>query len=333
MAITLAEAKVGMRDHIDIQLIDKFQRSSALMDMLTFDDAVAAGGSGSTFVYGYLQLSSPATAAVRAINSEYTSGEAKRVEKTAKCVVMGGSYMIDRAIANSSGAIDEVELQTNEKVTATKNYFHNLVINGTSATSGTGYVPNTFDGLKASLSGTDHEFTSAVDLSTSALTTTNAQELLDELDALISSIDGDPDVMLMNTAMLNKVRSCARRAGYYTREENSLGMVTEYYGKVLMMDAGKYYDGSSSVDVIETSTPSTTAYGTTDIYVTCLGLDAFHGISLDGQKIATTHLPDFTTAGAVKEGDVEMIAGAVLKNTNKAAVLQGIAIKPKSSAS
>ena len=36
MAITLAEAKVGMADKVDQQVVDEFRRSSLLLDRLTF---------------------------------------------------------------------------------------------------------------------------------------------------------------------------------------------------------------------------------------------------------------------------------------------------------
>ena len=38
MSITLAEAKVGMADKVDQQIIDMFRRSSLLLDALTFDN-------------------------------------------------------------------------------------------------------------------------------------------------------------------------------------------------------------------------------------------------------------------------------------------------------
>lgn len=46
-----------------------------------------------------------------------------------------------------------------------------------------------------------------------------------------------------------------------------------------------------------------------------LGLNAFHGISVDGGKMVHTYLPDLNAPGAVKKGEVEMLAGAVLKNS------------------
>ena len=36
MALTLAEAKVGMADKVDQHVIDEFRRASLLLDMLTF---------------------------------------------------------------------------------------------------------------------------------------------------------------------------------------------------------------------------------------------------------------------------------------------------------
>ena len=51
MPLTLAEAKVGMADKVDQQLIDMFRRDSWLLDHLTFDDCVSPGTGGSTLVY------------------------------------------------------------------------------------------------------------------------------------------------------------------------------------------------------------------------------------------------------------------------------------------
>ena len=43
MPITLAEAKVGMVDKVNQAVADTFRRSSLLLDMLQFDNAVAPG--------------------------------------------------------------------------------------------------------------------------------------------------------------------------------------------------------------------------------------------------------------------------------------------------
>lgn len=329
MAITLAEAKVGMADKVDQQVIDTFRRSSLLLDRMTFDNAISPGTGGSTLAYGYIQLKTPSTAAVRAINSEYTAGEAKREKKTTNAIIMGGSFEVDRVLQATDGAVDELAFQAEQKIKATANYFHNLVINGTSATSGTGYVPNTFDGLKKLLSGTSTEVTSAVSLTSSAELDSNYNAFLDEMDGFLSVMDGTPSMLMMNTAMLIKARSIARRAGYYDRTKDDFGRVVETYAGVPMVDLGKYYNGTNSVDVVSTSAATASAAGTTEIYAVSLGLDGFHGISPTGTGVINSYMPDLNAPGAVKKGEVELVAGVALKNTLKAAVLKGIAITPK----
>lgn len=329
MAITLAEAKVGMADHVDQMIVDEFRRSSLLLDKLVFDNAISPGTNGSTLTYGYIQLKTPSTAAVRAINSEYTAGEAKRQEKTAKAVIMGGSFEVDRVLQNTSGAVDELAFQAQQKIKATANYFHNLVINGVASASGAGYVPNTFDGLRKLLDGTSNSFTTDIDLSDASKLDSNANAFIDQLDQLVHSIDGDTSLLLMNSEMLLKVRAAARRAGYYERTKDDFGRVVETFAGIPMMDCGKYYNGTASVDVISTSTPSSSAAGTSGIYAVNIALDGFHGISPTGNGVISSYMPDMTAPGAVKKGEVELVAGVVLKNTLKAAALNGIVLKPK----
>lgn len=330
MAITLAEAKVGMADKVDQQVIDEFRRSSLLLDNLIFDNAISPGTGGSTLSYGYIQLSSPRTAGARAINSEYTAAEAKRTEKTAKAIVMGGSFQIDRVIQNTSGAIDELNFQMQQAVKATSNYFHNLVINGTSASSGAGYVTGTFDGLKALANASGgNKTTATVSLAGETDMSSNYQAFLDEVDAWLSTMDGRPTMLLMNAKMLNKMRSCARRAGYYDRAKDDFGRYVESYNGIPLMDAGYYYNGTATEEVIKTTAPTASAAGTTDIYAVNIALDGFHGISPAGTGIINTYLPDFTNPGAVKTGEVELVAGVVAKNTRKIAMLSGVAVTPK----
>ena len=313
MPITLAEAKVGMADKVDQQVIDMFRRSSLLLDQMVFDNSISPGTGGSTLAYGYVQLKSPSTAAVRTINTEFTPGEAKREKKTTQAIIMGGSFQVDRVLQNTSGAVDELAFQAEQKIKATANQFHNLVINGSTD-------EDEFDGLKKLLSGTSNELTSQVSLATSADLDANYNAFLDEMDALISTLDGTPTMMLMNNAMLIKLRSIARRAGYYERKKDDFGRFVETYAGVPMVDMGKFYDGVESIDVVATED------GKTAIYAVSLGLDGFHGISPTGTGVITSYMPDLKAPGAVKTGEVELVAGVALKNTLKAAVLKGIAI-------
>ena len=313
MAITLEQAKVGMADKVDQQVVDMFRRSSALLDGMVFDNVIAPGTGGSTLTYGYIQLKTPSTAAVRTVGSEYVPGEAKREKKTTNAVIMGGSFQIDRVLQNTAGAVDELAFQAEQKIKATANYFHNMAINGNAENGG-------FDGLKKLLSGTANEVVSQVSLTSSDELDENYNAFLDEMDAFLSTLDGTPDLLLMNRAMLIKLRSIARRAGYYERTQDDFGRTVETYAGIPLMDMGMYFDGETSREIIET------VGGKTDIYAVCLGLDGFHGISPMGDGVIVSYMPDLNAPGAVKTGEVELVAGVALKNTLKAAVLKDIVI-------
>ena len=320
MAITLAEAKVGMADKVDQQIVDMFRRSSLLLDNMVFDNVISPGTGGSTLTYGYIQLKSPATASVRTVGSEYVPGEAKKEKKTANAIIMGGSFQMDRVIQNTAGAANEMAFQAEQKIKATANFFHNLVINGTGENEGEGYITGTFDGLKKLLSGTANELTGKVSLKTSTELDENYNAFLDEMDSFLSVLDGTPSMLLMNRAMLVKLRSIARRAGYYERTQDDFGRTVERYAGIPLMDMGQYFDGENSRDVIDTQD------GKTCIYAVCLGLDGFHGISPMGDGVINSYMPDLNAPGAVKTGEVELVAGVALKNTLQAAVLKGISV-------
>lgn len=313
MAITLLEAKVGMADKVDQQIVDMFRRNSLLLDNMVFDNSISPGTGGSTLTYGYIQLKSPSTAAVRTVGSEFVPGEAKKEKKTTSAVIMGGSFQVDRVLQNTSGAADELAFQAEQKIKATANYFHDLVINGD-------VEEGNFDGLKKLLSGTTNEITSTVSLATSAELDDNYNAFLDEMDAFIAALDGTPSLLMMNRAMLVKLRAIARRAGYYERSQDDFGRTVETYAGIPLMDMGQFYDGETTRDVVQTEG------GKTAIYAVSLGLDGFHGISPLGDGVIVSYMPDLAAPGAVKTGEVELVAGVALKNTLKAAVLKDIAI-------
>lgn len=332
MAITLAEAKVGMANHVDQSIIDMFQRSSFLMDQLVFDNAVSPGTGGSTLVYGYTQLKTPSTAAVRALNSEYEANEAKRENKTVNLITMGGAFEIDRVLANTAGAVDEVQFQAQQKVKAVSNYYHNLIVNGAAASSGAGYVTSTFDGLRKTLTGKSTAVTTSVDFSTADKVKANYFAFISEVGEWLSLMDDKPSMLLMNSKMLNKFKAAANAAGYYTRSEDAFGRTVDMFDGIALIDAGKYYNGSSTVDVVADTAATGEAEATTDIYALRVGLDGVCGVSLAGNNLVNTYMPDMTAPGAVKKGEIEMTAGLAIKNTLSAGMLSGIKVAPKTGA-
>ncbi len=327
MAITLAQAKETMTDKVDQLVIDEFRRESALLDKLTFDDAVSPGTGGSTMTYGYVRLLTPSTASTRKINSEYTANEAVRKKCTADIKIFGGAFSIDRVIQETSGSLNEMEFQLRDKIKAARNYFHYLVINGDSAVN-----EDEFDGLDAILTGSSTEYKDAIglDLSNSQILDTNYKKFLDTLDDFLSGLDGKPDALLGGSKIISRIQAVARRAGYLTQNEDSFGRKANGYNGIEFIDLGKYFDGTATSDVIKPYTATVGESETTglcDLYAVKFGLDGFHAISPAGGKIIKTYLPKMDLPGAVKTGEVEMKAAVVLKNTLKAGVMRGIKVQ------
>lgn len=315
MAVTLAQARLNVQDDLQMGIIDEFRKSNFLLDNLTFDDCVSPTGGGATLTYGYTRLVTQPTAAFRAVNTEYTPSEVSKQRYTVDLKVFGGSYEIDRIIAGMGGIADEVALQASQKVKAASALFNDTVINGDSSTDA-----NAFDGLEVALTGSDTEFntTTAIDLSTSAQVTANYMQFLDMLDEFLTTLDGTPSALMGNTKMCAKLRAVARRAGMYQTTQNDFGQTVEYYGNIPFVDLGA--KAGSNEDIVETSS------GETSLYAVRFGLDGFHAISMAGQPPVRTWLPDFSTAGAVKKGEVEMVAAVALKATKAAGVFRKIKV-------
>lgn len=317
MAVTLAQAKLNVQDDLQMGVIDEFAKSNFLFNALTFDDVVTPTGGGATLTYGYTRLKTQPTAAFRAVNSEYTSSEVEKERITTDLAVFGGSFKIDRIIANMGGIVDEVTLQMQQKIKAASALFNDTVINGD-----TGIEANGFDGLEKALTGssTEYEPSSIIDLSTSDLVTTNYARFLDELDEFLMGLDGKPNFIGGNLKLIAKIRAAARRAGMYQIVQNEFGQNVESYNSIPLVDFGAKPGSNANVVDIE-------ADGTTSLYVARLGLDGFHAISMAGQSPVNTWLPDYKTAGAVKTGEVEMVAGVALKATKAAGVMRKIKVQ------
>lgn len=329
--ITLEQFREGRAGYVDQQVIDSFRRNSLLLDMLVFDDAVAANGSGSTLTYSYMREKTPAVAGTREINKEYTPQETTREKHSVEIKVFGGSYQIDRVIENSSGKASEVARQTEAKIKATCTAFSKTVIDGDADADTT-----TFDGLDKALreSSTEINAERYLDISTSDALDKNYKELLDLLDEFLASLSGRASCIMGNTFMITKLKAAARRAGYLTHAENSFGRKVAAYDDIPFVDMGYYpklnngtYEEAPVVPISTRTIGSDSVTGLTDIYAPVIGLENFHGVTVKGNKFVSQYLPDFKTAGAVKTGEVEMLAAIAMKSTRSAAVLRNIKIK------
>ena len=330
MAMTLAEMKVGMNDKLQESVVDTFIRESEVLELLPFDNSLSPNG-GSTLTYGYIQKKLPSATSFRAINEEYSASQATVEKKSVDLKIFGGSFELDRVIKQAEGMYNNMALQLEEKVISAVGTFHNAMINGDSSSDA-----EQFDGLDKFLVGQSTEFgtNAVIDLSTMAKLKENADAFYEELLKLINRTGAH--ALFVNEGMKTKIQTVARVLGYKTESKEDFGrtITTIGEGNVRLIDLKNIVTTSNGA-AVETpiigtktrtvATVSTT--GLTDIYAVKFGvLDGFHGVTLTGSNGITSYLPDFNQPGAVKKGEVEMVACVALKNTKAAGVLRNIKI-------
>ncbi|PCK27852.1 major capsid protein [Rhodococcus qingshengii] len=332
MAVTLAESKLNAQEDYDPAVIDEFRKESAVLDSLIFDDAVSPTGGG-TLDYGYRRLLTQPTAATRAYNTEYTPQNVTTEKKSITLAVLGGSFEVDRVLAKlGPAASSNIALNVSQKVKAATTKFNDELINGDVAVDANG-----FDGLDKALTGSSTEFrASSVTNWTDWDTVPSAvSKALDDIDEWLSLLDGTPTVVLGNQKALARVRAAARRSGMYTRDPiegligaNGRPINRESYGGITFVDPGNQAGTNNAIIPIEARTVGSAQTGLTDLFAYRVGLDGFHGVSTVGGQIVQTWLPDFSTAGAVKKGEVELgPVGCALKATKAASVFRNIKVQ------
>lgn len=312
MAITLADVQVTTANDIDYNLIDETRRTSWLLNALTFDDAVTPGTNGGTLTYGYTRLKTRRAADTRQENTEYPARDAEREKFTVDLVPMGARYNIDRVYATLGDArTNEVIFQQGEARVATIAKFNDLFINGVAADF-TELVPE-FDGLDAIVTGTSTESfaTGTTPWDFDGITDkAGAMAANSAMRAWIRQFQRTPDILLVNrdgAAWLDLINDWM---SFYTTTKDDFGREVRTWDGIPYIDLGEK-DGSSA-EIIATN-----GSGVTSIYGVCLGLDSVHGVATRGSQLLKSWLPDFTTAGAVKPGEVELGPVAIAAKRTK----------------
>lgn len=334
MPVTLAEFNRGTVPDLDARVMDEFRKLTPMADALIFDDVVNPAGGGATWTYSYRRLVTQAGAAFRAINTEYTPSEVTTAVFSSNLAALGGSWQIDRILAQNENALaSENTLNLTQKIKAAQAKFNDAILNGDTATDAAG-----FDGLNKALVGSATEFgvNEVTDWSDWDTNPAAVNKSLDKIDEFLSSLDGAATFVASNRLMIGRVRAAARRAGVYTRtpvdgltSPTGTPFTREQYGDIVFVDAGQKAGSNAEVVPIRAATVNgTAATGLTDLFAVRAGLDGFHGISFTGAQLVKTYLPDFSTPGAVKLGEVEMgPVGVALKATKAAAVLRNVKVR------
>lgn len=326
MPMTLNDMKAGMSDKVAEQVVDTFLRESEILQVLPFDNTVSPSG-GSTLTYTYMQTKTPATAAFRKLNAEYTAQEATLEKKSADLKIFGGKFGMDRVLKQSEGRFNNMAFQMEQKIKAAVSLFHYTLINGDKSTRS-----EEFDGLDKMLANTSSEFNknAVIDISTIAKLKENADQLYEMLQILIRETSAD--ALLMNSSMISKVQTMARILGYKTESEEAFGKKVLSMDGVRFMDLKNHYEASGTANPCVPAgiarTVGTSQTGLTDIYAVKFDVnEGFHAATITGNSAISQYIPDFSKPGAVKEGEVEMVAATVLKNTKHAGVLRNIKLQ------
>ena len=323
MPMLLNEMKVGMADKVTQYVVDTFIRESEILELLPFDNSVSPTGGGSTLTYGYVQKKLPSATAFRAINTEYAPSQATTEKKSVELKVFGGAFEMDRVLHEAEGIYNNLSYQMEEKIKSAIGTFHNAMINGDAAVNA-----NEFDGLDKFLVGQETEFNAdgTIDLSTMALLKENADVFYEALLKLINTTGAN--AIMCNEGMKTKIQTIARVLGYKTESEQAFGRTITTIGEnnVRIIDLKNVVTVESG-KAVEKPVIGVSAERMTDIYAVKFDvMNGFHGVTITGNKAIHQYMPDFNTPGAVKKGEVEMVACVALKNVKAAGVLRNVKI-------
>lgn len=319
MALTLAQAQNFSQDKLVNAIYSDF-RKSQLMENMVFDDCVSMSGSG-TLNYVYNRVKTLGTAEFREIGvGEYTPKEADTTRITVALKAFGGSYQIDRVLQRDvKGISDQMSFQIEQKSVATKALFADTFVNGDE-----GANAQSFDGIDKAVAGSSTEKipSAPIDLSTIENIKANGNSFMYLLDMMLADMDSKPTFLLMNPALYAIMNTIARNSGYFsTSDVDAFGApVTKYQGVPFFALGDK--PGTSTPIV-----PIDSTAGTTSIFAVRVGLDGVHAVTPSGSPVITSYLPDFTSPGAIKKGELEMVAAVAVKATRAAAVLRKIKVR------
>jgi len=305
-AVTLADIRVGLATKCDQAVIRTMELNEQFLQKMVFDDATSPStGADSPLTYSWKVETAPAIATTRTIGSEGTQTKASKESKLLNLGVINSLYTMDRALAMASNA--ELRYQAEAATRAVINKFNYDMINGTVAANG-------YDGIKTSLTGSDTEVSTTLNIST--MTEAIALELDALLKKAMKKCLRKPDYLIANTDTILKIDMAGTILGFHRQEMDELGMVHDYYGGVEIKDFGTYY-GASQEDICADG----------DVYFVCLGYKELVGVCpLTKSAFIKSILPDFNQAGAVKNGEVEMVTAIALKNSRAASRVTGLVL-------
>lgn len=293
MAITLTDLAANSGDKLVQGFTNEIVTDSYLLGAMPFDDCMTATGT-SDLKYNYKRVKTPAEAAFRALGSEPAESVPTTEKKATNVAILANKWSMDRVAKDAAGDLYQLYLEESKNSIIRK--FNKTFVSGDVSKETDG-----FDGLAKALKGTSTEATSATSLK--VVDQAAALAYLEELDTMLSCLMRTPDALVMSAAQHVKLNSCLRVVGMGTQTMETAGRVVASYNGIPIQEMR---DGAMTGG---------------DVYACCFGLDGLHGVTLAGGNAVSVTLPDWSTPGAVKSGDCELVCGIALKATKAAGVL------------
>jgi hypothetical protein len=208
--LTLLEAAKLKQNPLQQGVVEVFASTSPVLERLPFMEV--AGNA-----YTWNREQTLPGIAFRDYNATYTESTGVVQQATETLKIFGGTAKVDRALVKTQGNLNDLRaIQTNMKAKAAALDFTKYFFKGDSATN-----TLAFDGLEKRLTGAQ------------VLSPVNTDSItLNDVDRLIDSIQGTPDVLFMNKTMRRIVNALRRQAGQATE------VVSDAFGRQIDAYAG-----------------------------------------------------------------------------------------------
>lgn len=246
MGISLVEAAKLSETKLQRGIIETFIQEGAVLDRIPLKPIDGNA-------YAYNKEATLPGIEFRAVNGSYTESTGTVVQATETLSILGGDSDVDTFIqATRSDVNDQRATQDRLKVKAATYKFQDTFINGDVAVD-----TNAFDGLKKRLTGSQ-----VIDAATNGLPVIGASSsdrhaFFDKLDELLDALNGEADALYMRKAIRAKIRSSARREGFYAADRDEFGRKVETYNDVPMLDLGTNAAGTEIIPQTETQGTAT----------------------------------------------------------------------------
>jgi hypothetical protein len=312
MAMTLAESAV-VTSNPRLPGVVSILNTSQIMARTPFEEIA-----GRAFDYNS-EATLPASA-FRAVNAGYTESTGTFATATESLVILGGDFVVDRFLEQtSSGSVESlVQAQRNMKARSVAAKFSDTFINGDTAVDA-----NSFNGLKKRLTGSQvlSSGTNGAAINTDAATRT---AFLDRLDALLSACPG-ADAIFASAQVIAMIRTVFRNTtinNYTVDELTGRPLQVPTWQGVPILDAGLKADQTPVIPQTETQGTATNA---SSIYAVDFsegeGVPGVMGITNGGLQVDPPR--QLETKPAIL-GRIEMYTGLAVMGPQPAARLTGV---------